>query len=180
MMSFHWSTELLMGADAAICRDVDCELQWDPRVDDRRIGVTCERGILTLSGHVATLSARTAAENVAGRVAGVKAVADRIRISAAADRSMCDPSIAAAASAALAHNITTQGAAVIPIVCNGSVTLKGTVHRGFQKQAAESSMRGIVGVVGVYNAIHVVPIMAWLSMARLSPSLRSTPTEAPT
>lgn len=181
MMSFHWSAEIPVRTDATICADVECELQWDPRVDDRRIGVSCERGILTLSGYVADVPARIAAENVAGRVAGVKAVADRIRISPAAGGSVSDTWIAAAAAAALLRNVATHASTVIPIVCSGSVTLKGTVHWAFQRQAAETSMRGIRGVVEVANEICVLPFLGSLHIRRLSRSMRraSTPEARP-
>ena len=39
-----------MKTDAEIRRDVESELQWDPSIDDKRIGVTVQSGVVTLTG----------------------------------------------------------------------------------------------------------------------------------
>jgi len=38
-----------MKTDADIRRDVELELQWEPSVDDRQIGVIVNNGIVTLT-----------------------------------------------------------------------------------------------------------------------------------
>ncbi len=37
-------------SDTDIRRDVEAELQWDPSIDDRKIGVIVSDGIVTLNG----------------------------------------------------------------------------------------------------------------------------------
>jgi osmotically-inducible protein OsmY len=41
-----------MKTDADIRRDVESELQWDPSVDDKTIGVIVNNGVVTLTGEV--------------------------------------------------------------------------------------------------------------------------------
>jgi osmotically-inducible protein OsmY len=41
-----------MKTDTEIRRDVETELQWDPSVDDKKIGVIVSDGIVTLTGEV--------------------------------------------------------------------------------------------------------------------------------
>jgi osmotically-inducible protein OsmY len=64
-----------MKSDMEIRRDVEAELQWDPSVDDHKIGVIVHEGVVTLTGEAAHYSGRWAAEDVAKRVKGVRAIA---------------------------------------------------------------------------------------------------------
>jgi osmotically-inducible protein OsmY len=51
--------ELIMKrADSDIRRDVEAELQWDPSIDDLKIGVMVADGVVTLSGEVTHLTGR--------------------------------------------------------------------------------------------------------------------------
>ena len=58
--------------------DVQIELQWDPSVDERGIGVTVQDGVVTLVGDVPHYADKYAAENIAKRVGGVRAIANEI------------------------------------------------------------------------------------------------------
>ena len=64
-----------MKTDTEIRRDVQTELEWDPSVDDRKIGVIVGDGVVTLTGEVAQFSDRWNAEDIAKRVGGVRAIA---------------------------------------------------------------------------------------------------------
>jgi osmotically-inducible protein OsmY len=50
-------------------------LDWEPSVDMKDIGVSVDEGVVTLRGTVGSFAKRIAAERVALRVSGVKAVA---------------------------------------------------------------------------------------------------------
>ena len=56
------------------------ELSWDPSITAGHIGVTAANGVVTLSGHVGTFAEKRAAEAAAGRVCGVKAIAEKIEV----------------------------------------------------------------------------------------------------
>ena len=68
-----------MKTDADIRRDVELELQWDPGVDDKKIGVIVNNGVVTLTGEVPHYAARWAAEDAAKRVNGVGAIANELK-----------------------------------------------------------------------------------------------------
>jgi hypothetical protein len=90
-----------MRTDADIRRDVESELQWDPSIDDKRVGVAVNNGVVTLTGDVAHYSGRWAAEDIAKRVLGVRAIANDIQIQIPASGVRTDTQIAEAAANAL-------------------------------------------------------------------------------
>ena len=60
-----------MKTDNELRRDVERELQWDPSVDARDIGVAAKSGVVTLTGQVANYFGKWQAEQIVKRVAGV-------------------------------------------------------------------------------------------------------------
>jgi len=121
------------------------------------IGVTVKDGVVTLTGTVDSYTKKSAAEQAAHRVRGVKAVANdiEVRLFPSAERS--DADIAAAAVRALEWD------AFIPIdkldvtVSKGWVTLKGEVDWNYQRDDAYDVVRRLSGVKGVTNLIVVKP-----------------------
>ena len=69
-----------MNSDADICRNIESELHWDPSLDERGIGVTVNRGVVTLTGEVASHDDRWTAQEIAACVSGVRGVANEIQI----------------------------------------------------------------------------------------------------
>jgi osmotically-inducible protein OsmY len=67
-----------MKTDHQLKTDVLAELAWEPSISAEHIGVTAKNGVVTLSGHVDTYWQKMAAETAAGRVKGVKALAEEI------------------------------------------------------------------------------------------------------
>ncbi|MBU2408941.1 MAG: BON domain-containing protein, partial [Gammaproteobacteria bacterium] len=57
-----------MKTDAQIKNDVAAELMWEPAVEASRIGVIVDNGVVTLTGHPASLAEKHAAERAALRV----------------------------------------------------------------------------------------------------------------
>jgi osmotically-inducible protein OsmY len=142
-------------SDTDIRRDVEAELQWDPSIDDRQIGVMVSEGIVTLRGEVTHLMGRWAAEDIAKRVSGVRAIANEIQVKIPLSGIRSDTEIAEAAVNTLRWNMATASSSITPIVQEGCVTLIGKVMWGFQKQAAERSVRALSGVRHVTNEIVV-------------------------
>jgi osmotically-inducible protein OsmY len=144
-----------MKTDADIRRDVQSELQWDPGVDDRRIAVAVDNGVVTFTGEVSSYCARMAVETVGRRIVGVRAIANDVDVKfpCAGVRSDCE--IAEGAALALASHFATRTAAITPIAREGHVTLTGKVHWPFQKSAADNAVRHVVGIMGVTNQIEV-------------------------
>lgn len=144
-----------MKTDAEIRLDVESELQWDPSIDDSTIGVVVHHGVVTLTGEVGHYGGKWTAEDITKRVKGVRAIANEIQIKIHGTGTRSDTEIAAAAANALQWDVATSTAQLQPIVKDGCVTLGGDVKWGFQKTAAESAVRKLVGVKGIINNIRV-------------------------
>lgn len=144
-----------MASDTQVRDNVEAELDWDARVDSRQIGVAVKDGIATLTGHVGSYAERRAAEEAALSVAGVKAVANDIRIDLPFDGKRTDADIAQAAIDALALNVTVPSNAVKVSVHDGWITLDGQVPTWYQKTVAEDALIHMRGVMGISNHITV-------------------------
>src|SRR5258708_7971642 len=152
-----------MKADAELQRDVLDELKWEPSLDAAHIGVAVNDGIVTLTGHVSSYVEKYSAEKAAKRVYGVTAVANEIDVKLPGSSQRTDSDIAAAAVSALKSSLVVPAEKVKVTVSKGWVTLEGEVEWQYQKDAAESAVRTLSGVVGITNLIFVKP--------------RATPTE---
>ena len=143
--------------DEQIQRDVLAELKWDARVQPNEIGVSVKDGVATLTGWVDSYLKRWAAEEVAHRVRGVKAVANDIEVRLPTASERTDPEIAAAAARALEWDAFVPVDKIDVTASKGWVTLKGEVPWQFQKEDAERVVRRLTGVRGVINLITVKP-----------------------
>ncbi len=144
-----------MKTDAEIRRDVEVELRWDPGVDDKKIGVIANNGVVTLTGEVPHYAARWAAEDAAKRVNGVRAIANELKISMPLTGVRTDTDIAEAAANTLRWHVSLSDSQIKPVVKDGWVTLTGKVSFGYQRTAAENAVRHLMGVKGITNSILV-------------------------
>jgi osmotically-inducible protein OsmY len=143
--------------DTQVQSDVIAELKWDPRVQANEIGVAVKDGVVTLTGWVDSYTKRLAAEEVAHRVRGVKAVANDIEVRLPTTAERTDADIAAAAVRALQWDSNLADDKIDITVSKGWVTLKGEVEWQYKKLEAERVVRGLTGVKGVTNMIVVKP-----------------------
>jgi len=144
-----------MKDDETLRRDVLAELEYDPSIDARKIGVAVEDGIATLTGEVSTFAEKWNAERAVERVEGVRGIVNKIEVKIVGDYS--DTDIAREAADALRWNLMVPPGKVIPKVENGYITLTGEVNYDFQRRAAEKAVRYIPGVKGVINVITIKP-----------------------
>ncbi len=150
---FNHQEENPMKSDAQIQSDVYQELKWDPSISHEHIGVAVREGIVTLSGSVPKYIEKSSAEKAVQRVAGVKAVVEKIEVKFLDSHHFDDQDIA--------RSITNhfQWSAQIPrdmikvSVENGWVKLSGEVDWEYQRLAAENTAKGLSGVKGVSNTI---------------------------
>jgi osmotically-inducible protein OsmY len=150
------TTAALTGSDIQLRNRVVRELDWDPDVDDSAIGVAAKDGVVTLTGFIGTYAGKLAAERVARRVRGVRAVANDLVVRLKIART--DTEIAADAVHALRlRGDVPDGIQVM--VHQGHVTLTGSVPWFLQRERAESAVQHIRGIRGVHNHIEV-PITA--------------------
>jgi osmotically-inducible protein OsmY len=146
-----------MKLDTDIRRDVETELRWEPGLDEKGIVVKVDGGTVTLVGSVPHYADRWAAEDVAKRVAGVRAIANDIEVKMPKPGERSDSDIATAASNALKWHFTIGASDIKVVVTEGWIALSGHVEYGYQRNIAESAVRYLLGVKGVTNDIVVRP-----------------------
>jgi osmotically-inducible protein OsmY len=147
--------EDLMRNDTDIQRDIVRELNWEPSLRNDDIAVGVREGVVTLAGFVDSYADKWTAERVAGRVKGVKAVANDIEVKLPSSSSRPDPDIARAALDALKWHVSLPNERIRVKVEKGWLTLEGDVDWYYQKEAAERAVRYLTGVQGVSNLITV-------------------------
>jgi osmotically-inducible protein OsmY len=148
-----------MKNDMQLKSDIEDELRWDPRINAARIGVTVDKGAVTLLGAVDTYPEKWAAEDAAKRVSGVRTIAQDLTVTLLGDHLRSDSEIAAATQSALTWDVSVPKA-VTARISNGMVTLEGQVTWNYQREAAERAVRHLVGVVSVTNAMTLKPQMS--------------------
>lgn len=144
-----------MKTDAQIKRDVEDELIWEPSIDEARIGVSVEEGVVTLSGEVDSYAIKLAVEKATKRVKGVKAVAEDIIVNYGMEAEKSDTEIAKAVVHALKWHASVPEESIIPKVENGWVYLSGMVRWGYQKESAKNAIKELSGVKGVINSVTI-------------------------
>ena len=143
--------------DQSLKQIVVDELVWDPSVNEAHIGVTARSGVVTLTGHVGSYAEKHAAEQAAGRVSGVQAIADELEIRYLYAVGHGDEDIAKQALNVLSWDLAIPKDKVKIKIEKGWVTLSGDVDWYYQKNAAESDVRKLLGVMGVSNQIVIKP-----------------------
>jgi len=136
----------------ALEHDVRAALAFDPLIDGHDIGVAVEDGVVTLTGHVASVGAAVAAERAVKRIDGVRTIANALHVRARTERT--DTDIAREALHRLRNNVTVP-LTVQAIVRDGHIRLEGAVSWDHQRAAAENAVRYLSGVKGVMNEIVV-------------------------
>lgn len=132
--------------------DVKNALLWEPLLQTSEIGVVAVDGIVTLTGTVDSFAKKSEAEDAAKKVAGVKVVVEQIEVLLNNEVHQTDQEVAR-------EILNTLAASWIPAeklkikVEHGVVTLEGTLHWNFQKQAAKKSIKNIAGVTKIKNLI---------------------------
>ena len=143
--------------DQGLKQSVLDELVWEPSVDAAHVGVTAQGGVVTLTGHVGSYAEKCAAERAAGRVSGVKAVAEELEIRYLYGVGHGDEDIAKQALNVLNWDLSVPKDKVKVKVEKRWITLSGDVNWYYQKNAAESDVRKLLGVMGVSNQITIKP-----------------------
>jgi osmotically-inducible protein OsmY len=136
---------------------VENALDWEPSVDAKDIGVSADQGVVTLRGTVRSYSEKLAAERVALRVYGVKAVANDLTVHVASAYQRTDTEIAQAAVSALKWHSVVPDDRVTVTVKDGWITLAGTLDWQYQRDATARAVRDLTGVKGVTDDIRVKP-----------------------
>lgn len=144
-----------MSGDKALKQKVLDELKWDPSINAAHVGITANDGIVTLTGRVESFAEKHAAEKAAGRVVGVKAVAEEIEVKLPFSSKRGDDEIAASALERLSWDTFVPPDVIKVKVEKGWITLSGEVDWAFEKNAAGAALSNLYGVIGVSNDITI-------------------------
>lgn len=144
-------------SDIRLRQDVLDELEFEPSIEAKNIGVAVDTGVVTLSGHVASYAEKLTAVTATKRVKGVRAVADDIEVRYPADKKTSDDQIAKRIVDMLGWDIVVPSGSIQSVVRDGWVTMTGTVEWQYQRKAAEDDVRKLSGVRGVTNKIELKP-----------------------
>jgi VCBS repeat-containing protein len=142
--------------DLKLKQDIEDELRWDPKINAAQIGVSVDKGVVSLLGAVDTYAEKWAAENATKRVSGVRTVAQDLTVKILTDHKRSDSDIAGATQNALKWDVFVPPS-VTAKVQQGAVTLEGEVTWNYQRDAAERAIRHLAGVIAVYNSVTVTP-----------------------
>ena len=146
-----------MKSDMQLQQDVSAELEWEPSVQAARIGVEVRDGVVTLAGHVGSYAEKWNAERAAQRVRGVAALTTELKVHLTGVGQRNDADIAEAVENVLDWSSSLPAGAIQVTVEGGRVTLSGHVDWQYQRQAAVSSVRSLLGVAGVNDQIEIKP-----------------------
>lgn len=141
--------------DIDLRKDVLDELEWDPSIDARTIGVAVEDGIIALTGHVGSYADKTNADKIVKRVHGVQGVANDLEVKPLMSYERDDVDIARSAVNALEWNAAVPKDRIKVSVTKGWITLEGEVDWYYQKRAAEDAVGLLAGVRGVADKVTV-------------------------
>ncbi len=144
-----------MKTDSQIQADVIHALKWDPSVTHEHIGVAVSDAIATLTGTVPSYIEKWSAEKATQRVAGVKAVVEKVEVKLAGSLLRDDHDIAKAIIEQFKWNVQVPDQLVQASVEDGWVELTGEVEWGYQKTAAENCVQGLASVKGISNNISI-------------------------
>jgi osmotically-inducible protein OsmY len=142
-----------MKTDAQIKQDVIDQLKWQNDVDETQIGVTVKDGLVTLTGLVFSYPIKLAVEDAVKKVAGVKAIAEDIKVGYLSEQNKTDTEIANSVLNAIEWNASIPNDRVLVEVENGWITLSGTLEYAYQRDAAKRTVEYPTGVKGVTNNI---------------------------
>lgn len=149
------SAKMQTKSDSEIQQEVLRELKWDTRVEETEVGVTVERGIVTLTGTVDGYAKKLAAQDAAHRVFGVLDVANDLQVRVPGSMARSDADIAKAVRNALEWDVWVKEEGIKSTVSNGFVTLEGDVSLLREREDVERTIRRLAGVRGVDNRIEV-------------------------
>lgn len=119
------------------------------------IGVTVKNGVVTLTGTVNGYGKKLEAEKAAKSVAGVKAVVEEIEVRFADSWNKSNNEIAAEVVKALDANLLIPADKIKVKVEDGRVALDGELQWNFQREAAKTAVKYLMGVKGVTDNITI-------------------------
>lgn len=144
--------------DAKLASKIQAELARANLMSFFQIEVYSEYGVVTLKGRVKDEKEKNLAEQIAGKVEGVKSVKNLLTVDASSFKfkvSESDPGIAAMVKSSILKYAGLSAFNIKVKVSEGVVTLEGKVDMDEQKSLAEKAALKVEGVKKVINNITI-------------------------
>lgn len=138
-----------MRTDTELKTYVLTELRWDRSLNLAQIGVDVKDGVVTVKGEVAAFPEKWALERMVKRIEGVRDIVVRIDVVLPSMSQRTDADIARSANTVLQRMSFASINPIKVLVEAGWVTLSGNMDWEYQRRAALSAVRPLVGVLGV-------------------------------
>lgn len=139
--------------DTEIAHKAVDALKWDIQVPDDKVKVTVTNGWLALEGDVEWRYQREAAANAVRFLAGVRGVANNIKVT---PKQVSTYEVSKSIKAALERRADRTAERIDVLTRDGVVTLKGTVPSYADRRAAEGAAWSAPGVTEVKDELAVV------------------------
>jgi osmotically-inducible protein OsmY len=147
-----------MKSNQDLQKEIQEALKWEPLLHAAEIGVIVKDGIVTLTGTVDSYAKKLEAENATKKVAGVKALVEKIEIKHHNSSSKLDDTeIAQNITQALKWNLEVPKEKVRVKVEHGWITLEGELQWKYQSDCVIGSVKNLLGVTGISNKIKIKP-----------------------
>lgn len=144
-----------MMPDAQLQQEIIKRLQSVSAAAAKDIGVTVQNGVVILRGSVLSGTEKATVVQAVRRAAGVRVIADEIKVRPPADHQKRDEDIAEAIS----HVFQTDShipATVKATVSNGRVTLTGQVQWEYQRGTAADAVGRLPQITAIDNQVDAV------------------------
>jgi osmotically-inducible protein OsmY len=141
--------------DTEIAQAVRRALEWDVYVPDEKITSTVADGWVTLEGTVDSWSQRADAERAVRNLTGVKAVINKITVTATKPATQ---DVRKAIEQALERRAEREAKRIQVDVRDGVATLTGAVHSWAERKSVVAAARFTPGVRNVEDHLRVEPV----------------------
>jgi len=135
--------------------DVLEAIRWEPLLKQAEIDVDAKDGVITLSGIVGSYIKKSQAVDTAKKIAGVKAVVEKIEVKFNNNDEKDDNELATAVLKSLKSNRDIPFDKIQVEVENGHVILDGKLEWNHQREAAQKSVSNIDGIKVLTNNIKI-------------------------
>lgn len=138
--------------DEEITRLVEEKLRREPRIDLKKIGAECDKGVVILRGQASSLGEIELARELAAQVPGVREVRELVKFTEEA-KDVDNASLVNGVEVAFSTSDLVEAEDVVTSCQDGVITLEGTVDTKEQKEAAEVIAKTVPGVKKVINRL---------------------------
>lgn len=141
--------------DTKIRNDIENLLDLDPDIDSLDISISVEDGFVIFEGTVDRYWKKMKAEDMAGNIAGVRGIKNKLAITPTED--FKDRQIADEIMSALGRHAEVDISTINVEVENGIVTLSGTVPSWSARRIVRDTARFTAGVIDIRDNLLVRP-----------------------